>query len=1145
MISRMNYKQYCQLVILIVLACCYELKAQILQTPDWEILDNMSYSGGTLKPASGTSATTWCRAGSKSKLEKDEYGHIIVKSLGTTGDQYIGFSELPYQYRNQESKYSLRFTSWGQIYLFVDGLSQGKIFPPTGSTNLEDYEVKLAKESGAIRIYVKGPLDGSFSMVKEHLVSSSYMPMWVYSNMFGNASGFEPMETTIPEEHHPVSWNLRETSGPTNNYGQARTYDDWKGGGVLSTQKLPAGKQGALSYVVRNAETSSYWIGFSSANGLDRSDQIDYGFEFVPGGILKAYCNGVMVDQSTYAVGSTRKARVIINEGQVDFYYGNTALYRQVISDPNLEFRVALLFGSSGQAFDEVKTSLTFNVPEWDYKNGVSFTEGGTNVLKTNLTPGWNSSFASTAISTARLKNVYMEAVSTDRHIKFIGIPFDHTDMNHISDFRNGFFVGNDGTKVTIFSTDNLGTTTSTLFDIADPDGDGNSVTNSTYYLYGNKMGIRVSETKIYFYYNNVLIHSEDFEHNSEVDFGGMLYEGDSGFKLLRYGIEETFEESKVPNWDYVKGMDRYLDSGFTKGENASLGLNNSISVSENVLVEGEYTSIHISSISGNGIKRFGLTNGMLPGSVGNSDLYFEVDDSQQLIIQDGLATTTNLGQVNPEDVFSIENRDNVIHLKKNGRYFTVLRNHALTNDTFRLFTQLEKEGARIGSIKTSGDGEAKNIYWTSDHKYSYDSDTDLLSSDADWISTGIASDWVSDSDANARINWTNILSSDTYYAGFARQSIQSTVDNIDFALRVTSSGNVSVYENGTFIKELSTSLSANDELAMERVNGKVNYLINNIVAYESALRPSSKLYPVLRATVASQNLPVLESSYNNSPGKWEQLESISYDPIFKNFTSKSDTSNWVVSAISANVLKTNTDSYLSFRASVNSSNPVVVALIDAADATTLNSVNPTSHPYSFYINDKARIYESGTEVWSDPSFNEGDEFRIEKVSTLSGYEIRYFKNDVQEYTSALPTDVDMVAAIRMRGKDARLYDVNLGFPYSLDMSRAKNGYAQMSRKSTGAYQKSVGRLLFGLDESFVYHSPGDLSYKILYGANTELACGTIPQLTDLGARKFALDISSFCIGKDGVQDDKVYTLVVENKKQEKRYLRFKYLDPK
>lgn len=202
---------------------------------------------------------------------------------------------------------------------------------------------------------------------------------------------------------------------------------------------------------------------------------------------------------------------------------------------------------------------------------------------------------------------------------------------------------------------------------------------------------------------------------------------------------------------------------------------------------------------------------------------------------------------------------------------------------------------------------------------------------------------------------------------------------------------------------------------------------------------------------------------------------------------------------------------------------------------------NNIDHALEF-DNGQVSVVEGGTVVTSYGPFSSGDNFTVERTGTTMTY-----------YINGIPITSTTCATTEMH-VDIAIYDVGVALKdilvdFKPCIPTTGDNYCTPLRELSDAYYLTHdGHLKFKFDEEYFMGEISKLSYNIYNSTLTTVASvnysgtptsGAPNPIVVEGDNRFDFDLTGL-----GLTNMSFYTLEIVNKKNEKRYLYFKYQTP-
>lgn len=1136
MVYTMKYVRYVVSVMLLLVFSNTYLLAQVNKELDWHYLEEMEYQNGVLSPAFGLDPNGWFTAGANSKLEPDEYGDVFFESVGANADQYFGLAERNFQQRTQESEFALRFTTSGHVMIYAHGSSKGYY-----GTYDETTKFKISKKDDGVYFYKQLTSDPDYVLM-DTVSQSSFKGLWPFTIMRGNAYGFDNMSTNFPDTHTPVMWDSHETAGTdvftniTEAYFLAKSTSSWKGKGLLSVQEITIGEEGTITIPSVELSNGEFMLGVSDSESIDSNHGVKYGFQLDDSNNLSVFCNGVEEYIQTINTSSEDKARMIFQESQLLFYYGDSLLHTESLIVDNKTYRIALIFDKKDQIIRNITTSIPFRNPQWSAENNINYIHEPRSFYKDGSgAVGWNSGTVSSGISYGNEKEVWVESVFIDDKIKFFGFTRDESIPDSYADFYYGMQLSNSGRNVEIYEINDQGQVSRLSANVSSWE---------QYDTYGYKLKMHLKNDSIRFYANDIHLSTRAIgtQHplmRSKVNCGAMIYSPGGQIRDFRYGTENIQEWHRGVDWYVTDGVD-YSNSKWSKSSSLASGWGNSLLVSRKHEHAQDDFRIEFSDLYDVGSLAFGLSSNNYPTTLSLLDYGFEINDQDTLSLYAGGNKEFTYGIISPADKCWIEFDGSFAMFGVNDKY--VWGKVTSSPVDFYLIQMLNSVGAHSVSVKTTTRDVLEDSYFWEP--------ADIHFTSGEWESRTtnagmISSNYLREGE-NGYTRFDDIELVDTVYMGISNEHDITKISDINYgfyksglALRVIEQGDIKADLKG---------LNASDELFLEKEGNTIRYYVNDLQVYHTQMIKDYNWYVGCFTPTDQTNIPDASVNFLASEPEWITTSNIIHSSIKKSLTQidlDGDDDGIVVSQLPYDK---DHDHYLEFRvngAQSGSTEKVSVGYILESDYDSLSDVSSDSLRIELRFSNKAMLYSEGNLVHDFGTYSAADVFRIEKKAGVLSASM----NGATPVTSPGVVCCSFYPIVQGLDVDGGVSTVTEPTPTSVGYSTEEDGYAVPKRKLDGAFHLAKGKLFFRYEEHYEVSDLSDLQYKIYDKENQELYVGCMPvQATALGDNHFVIDFTDdtidTCAPDLEVDGGSYYVLEITNRKEHMRYIRFLYKKP-
>jgi hypothetical protein len=241
---------------------------------------------------------------------------------------------------------------------------------------------------------------------------------------------------------------------------------------------------------------------------------------------------------------------------------------------------------------------------------------------------------------------------------------------------------------------------------------------------------------------------------------------------------------------------------------------------------------------------------------------------------------------------------------------------------------------------------------------------------------------------------------------------------DIDFAIRLNGSGRASVYEGGVNRGGIGP-YAAGDVFRVQAEDGVVTYWRNGKLKYTSAVAPS---FPLLVDTSLRTPGATITDVALEPIDFWTAAVNVAVDG--RDITKTAPEDQYNAGAISLGIIASG-DGFVEFRVADNTSWKAA----GLGNGNSNNSRNDIEFAIALTDTGGITVYESGVSRGGFGPYTVGDEFRVEVAGGL----VRYLKNRIPFYTSALAPTYPLLLDTAIRTPGASILDARLVAGYLTD----------------------------------------------------------------------------------------------------------------
>ncbi len=389
---------------------------------------------------------------------------------------------------------------------------------------------------------------------------------------------------------------------------------------------------------------------------------------------------------------------------------------------------------------------------------------------------------------------------------------------------------------------------------------------------------------------------------------------------------------------------------------------------------------VEFSSSENNTNKMIGLSHGDTDQSYSDIDFAIYLAGSSTLRVYEGGTQMGVFGSYAANDVFRIQVTGTTITYLKNGTVFYT----STATPTFPLLvdSSVYTIGATINNVTLAEESFYQRVTGVAVNG------TTITKIAAPGWDAGASS--VDSFTGNGYVEFSTAESFHNKMAGLTATDSDQTFGDIDFAIYLAGSGNVSVYEGGVKMGTFG-SYVAGDTFRVESSGGAVTYYHNNTPFYvstntpASTLRMDTSLYET-GATITNASIGTTAASY---------FQNVTGVIASGNNLTKTTDSGWNAGASTAATLAA--DGYLEFTTAEVTTNKMC-GLSNGDSDQTYSDID-----FAIYLagSGNVSVYESGVKMGTFGTYAANDVFRI----TVTGTTVTYAQNGTTFYTStATPT---------------------------------------------------------------------------------------------------------------------------------------------
>jgi hypothetical protein len=445
----------------------------------------------------------------------------------------------------------------------------------------------------------------------------------------------------------------------------------------------------------------------------------------------------------------------------------------------------------------------------------------------------------------------------------------------------------------------------------------------------------------------------------------------------------------------------------------------NAGAVSSQQLVSGD-GYVEFTASETNAYKMIGLSNGNFDASWQDIDFAIYSTATGQMAVYEGGTSRGAFGAFAAGDTLRVAVVDGVVEYSRNGNVFyssALIPTYPLIVDA-TLYTS----GATFNSVVVSGFSptpppDDDPVAWTSAIGVSINGNNLTKTEPNGWGNAGA----VSSQQLAAGDGYVEFTASqtDTYrMLGLSSGNINASYQDIDFAIYVTATGQMAVYEGGTYVGGFGAFVSG-DTLRVAVVDGEIRYSRNGNVFYTSALAP---VYPLIADTTLYSSGAtfdnVLVSGFSASPPPdhvpvtWTSAVGVTVDT---NSLTKTASNGWNAGAVSSQEIASG-DGYVE----VTVGETTTYRMLGLSSGNTDTSYQDIDFAVYLTASGQIGVYEGGTSAGSFGAYLVGDILRVAVV----GGEVQYARNGNVFYTSALAPTYPLLVDTTLYSTGATLNSV-------------------------------------------------------------------------------------------------------------------------